>query len=320
LKRHVTGPSPAGRAAADPISSRATIGSVRRDFAAAARRSRCAAVSVSCGVRENARRGDEVVARDGQPDVVGAEVRVELARAEVGQRVPAADVVELHDGGKPLRDLEDRPVRRIVDAHAVDAERRHGEGPRDLEDEFAGARRERPRQVDFRQRVVDAERQRLAVGLQRLQRDAADETVRRPVAPAFGEHGVAEAVGPEAVLFEMQPEMAELLGRAVAVGDPRFPGHRPLRGVERRVDRVVGLLLPVAGTGRARRRTDVVRRRPRQGLEQRRVRRHERRRREFGVDDRRGRRRVFADGARAAQKRGAQENRRAAEGDRTEFG
>jgi hypothetical protein len=208
---------------------------------------------------KDARRRDEVIARDRQRDVEGAQVRVELARAQIGERVPAAHVVEGDDRREPLGDLEDRPVGDAFVAEAVDALLRKRERPRDVETNGAGPRRKRRREFDARERVVDRKRKRGAVRLELkvLAPAAAD----RPVAPLLTEDGAPEAVVAKEVLFDVQPEKGERLRRAVAIGDRRAGRHATLLRVERRRDRIVGFLSPIRRPRRARRRTNVVRRR-----------------------------------------------------------
>ena len=199
-------------------------------------------------VLEAAGGGHDHLAGHGDVDVEGAVLQVVLALAQVGQRVPAVDVVVDVHSGVPLRELVDGALLDVEDAVAVGPELRNREGPVDGKLEGPAARGERllerHEQAGAPDRVVRPHR--LAVprhldgrqGVPRALEEAAEAGVGR-------HHAGPAAVGPEVVLLELHPEPVERAGRVVGVGD-RLPTGEPAGGgVELDVDLVVGLVLPV---------------------------------------------------------------------------
>jgi len=89
--------------------------------------------------------------------------------------------------------------------------------------------------------------------------EASDRHRLREVGRRLG--ALAERIVAEAVLVELEPQVAQFVRRVVVVGDAGRADEFGRRGVERHRDVVVDLLLPVGGAGRARRRALVVRRR-----------------------------------------------------------
>ena len=77
----------------------------------------------------------------------------------------------------------------------------------------------------------------------------------------LAEDAEAAALAVEQILLELQPDVAESVGRVVGVGDALFAANRARGGVQRGADHVVGALLPVGAAGSATAGAYLVRRR-----------------------------------------------------------
>src|SRR5690606_13141423 len=75
-----------------------------------------------------------------------------------------------------------------------------------------------------------------------------DPTALEGAAPACARvHERAAAAGTEEVLFELDPELVQCIGRVVRVGDHLGAADPVGFGLERDLDPVIGALLPVVG-------------------------------------------------------------------------
>lgn len=202
------------------------------------------------GVLERARRVDDELTRHGDVHLEVAEVGVELAVADVGERVPAVDIVVLGDVREPLGIFEDRALLNRLCAHAAQV-RGHVEAEGHLE--FEGlARGDGLGQLDAGEGVVDLESEIGARGA-----EVGDVVPAVEGAEVGGHHAArgaalrAERIGLEEVLLELEPEVLKLVRRVVVVGD----GHRRVEalglGLQLGLDDVIGPLLPPVGPGLA---------------------------------------------------------------------
>jgi hypothetical protein len=215
---------------------------------------------------------DDHVGRHGQAHVETAVLEVELALAEVLLRVPAPHVVVDRHARIPLRHLVDRRPVDVFHAHpaAVGTER---EGPAQLQ-HLAASGRERPGQIDPHDRAIHQvwqrrRRRRLPSSRRGDRRLAHLEQAHRHLGPlgaeprVLPEHPVPAALVVEQVLIELQPHVAERVGRVVGVGDPLLAPNRARGCVERGANDIIGALLPVrrprlAAAGADRRRRGQV--------------------------------------------------------------
>ena len=199
--------------------------------------------------------------------VEAAEVVVELGGAEIEAGVPPAQVVVLGDAREPLRRLE----QRVVDAlrHAVaPAVRSAGKlgVPGDLEGGDR-LRRDRRRQRDARQRLIEPERRqaprgRVAAaatpaaasaaarrGRQQIHGLAVDGDLRddHPLGVFRRHRQAARHQAAVDVVIQPQHDLGQRFRAVVVEGDGLGAGDRLRRRIEPRADRVVGLQLPVLG-------------------------------------------------------------------------
>ena len=197
-------------------------------------------------ILERAGRPHDVCCRECERDVEASVVQVELAAPDVRLVVPAAYVVEHRHARIPLRDL----VERAVPSHSARAVFRDRGVPGDVEhDLIAGI--ERDREVDPHCGAEHLVRQVSPTSAHGLEGDAPGEPEAGEVERNLAEDQrrlvelVGHAVRCADVLLEEEPEIREALGRVVAIPD-RLVSRQdlPLR-VQRRVNRVIGALLPV---------------------------------------------------------------------------
>ena len=71
---------------------------------------------------------------------------------------------------------------------------------------------------------------------------------RPSVAAALVHDPMTSASVQEEILVELEPEIAQRVGRMVVVGDPLLSAKGARRGIETRADHVVSPLLPIVGT------------------------------------------------------------------------
>ena len=211
-------------------------------------------------IHERAARRDDEAARHGQREIDVAVLEVELALTEVLLGVPAPHVVVDREPRVPLGDLVQPPRGEVLPAHAVGAVLGDLEGEGELHrDRSAG--RQRTVEIGPEHGAVRGRRERRApqrrVAVSRLRsadraqvgdRVAALKAARRPA----GVRGVDEA--PAAVLavdvlVRLKPHVAQAVGRVIGVADRLLPRHRVRPRIERRADRIVHALLPVARPG-----------------------------------------------------------------------
>src|SRR5450830_1915105 len=216
----------------------------------------------------------DVVVRHGDADVEVAELEVELTAAEELVVLPAVYVV-IHGGARvPLRVLvlpavlellllpsavtsAVRDFVRPVDSHL------HG---------LAGAERRVEVHAKLgavegvvRIRALAGRIDELNAGQRVTTLEVAHQVAAHPridgLRERAGHHGRAR-IGPLDILVELEPQVRQLVGRVVVVGH-YFAAVQPVRGgVERHLDAVVDLLLPVLGARSARCAALVVGRRP----------------------------------------------------------
>ena len=235
------------------------------EVSACASRCRWVAVRTCERVEQDSGGLDDVVVRDGQLDIIVAEVEVELALAEELVGLPAVDVVVDRRPGKPLGHLVEPAIGDLFPHPAsVAAVLGNDEMPVDLEHRLL-PRGQRRRELDLHLRAVDHVRRvralhQLAAGGHDL--DPGD------LVPAVERIGKQEAAGLRGqllgkcgrvldgaadgrivdVLVQLEPEVVEPIGGIVMVGDSLGSGDGVTGGVERGLDCVVHPLLPVLGT------------------------------------------------------------------------
>jgi hypothetical protein len=199
-------------------------------------------------VLQFARSGDDHVGGQRYPIVEVAIVEVEFL-GEIGERIPAAQIVIDRHAGIPLRDVVHLAVARLAPGHAAAPFAGNGEMVADAQRELA-VREQCHRQRHLHARVRDHRRDgnRLAAGqqLDRLDRHAVGGAAGH--APAC--HGTARP-RPIEILIELEPEIVEPVWAVVGVGDRRRPADALGGRIECRVDLVVRPVLPIARAGHA---------------------------------------------------------------------
>ena len=218
------------------------------------------------GVGQFAGGGHDMVDGGGDRDVIVAELQGELAGPEELGIMPALIVRIDRQTREPLGRQEDAVAilaglgETLIAAAAADDV---GFGQRQAEVDVEGkalAGRQRARQFDPHHRVDDGEGQGLAVRAGDLHVVEAALPVLHPLHPQhlIDADGVGGRVGPAALgqrgaaivlLVEQQPEIAQGVGGVVGVGHRLATRQRPARLVQRHVDVIVDLLLPVAEAG-----------------------------------------------------------------------
>ena len=109
-------------------------------------------------IDELARAGDEHVGRHGHPVIEIAIFEVKFLR-EIGERIPAANVVIDRHARIPLREIVDLAVARLAPGHAAAEFAGDGEMIADRDDRLLPVRQRR-RQTELRARVADQRRHR----------------------------------------------------------------------------------------------------------------------------------------------------------------
>ena len=202
-----------------------------------ASRDRWVAVSTSVRIPQHAGGGHDHVGRHREAHVEAAVLEVELALAVVLLGVPAADVVVDREAGIPLRHLVGDAAVDLLDAHPV-AVGSEGKRPaRCREPACALGGRGRARSTFI---TVPLTRYGScaagAAGRPRAAATAGWATLRirtPPSAPPVpkrlrGSKILAPAaLAVERVLVQLEPEIAQRIGRVVAVGDPLLAADRP---------------------------------------------------------------------------------------------
>ena len=219
------------------------------------------------GILQQAGRGDDVVVRHGEGDLVVPELEGEFAGAEELLVDPAGVVGVGRHAGKPLGDGVDMVavgLEELVAGAGHDALRVIDRiGPGDPEDEvFAGF--QRFGQIEAQHGLHDRVRQAASFGV----RESGDlqfavvllvgeQTIKGGVAEFLevdapfligGGAGVG-ALG-EVVLIQLDPEIFQRIGRSVMVGHLRLGGEGLLLVVEFGPDVIIRAILPVAGARR----------------------------------------------------------------------
>ena len=156
------------------------------------------------------------------------------------------------------------PLAQLVEArahatHAPAAVGRNREVPGDVE-RHAEVGRERPRQLHPHHRAEHLRRQRPSTNCEAIDCDSAGESLAAEVEdhPAGEQQRRlvqrrGDRAGREQILIELHPDVVEGIRRAVDVIDAALAAQGVRRRIERRVERIVGALLPVVWPRRSRR-------------------------------------------------------------------
>src|SRR3954466_6259725 len=217
---------------------------------------------------------DDVGCRDGERDVKVTVLQIELTGAYVRLVIPSPHIVVNGHARVPLRDL----VERTIVAHASPTLRRDVEPPSGI-DEDRRTGRERRRQIDPHRRSVDRVLRIRTGDAERVQRQAAVESLAREVERRSEEDEgrlielVGDAGWSAEILLNEQPKIREAIGRVVDVLNGLAAANFVTRGVECGRNPVVGLLLPVPGPGTSASGSDLIGRGKIEWAKRRRIRR-----------------------------------------------
>ena len=216
-------------------------------------------------ILEHARGGNRVIVRHGETHIIVAKLKGEFAGAKILLVLPAGVIGVGGEARKPLRNhVEGVAVLEDLVAGAERRALRRVElvGPRERENDLR-SRRERRWQIDAHHRLNDRVLERLAGRILHVAHDEVagialgDHDFLHRAVGKLGEVGrrlrerARVGVVREEIGVELKPEIGERIRRGVVISDGALAREAVLLLVERRLDHIVGAILPIRRAGRA---------------------------------------------------------------------